>query len=85
TNDSAYALAADLLAAGVSVAAVVDARPQISAKAAAAVESGIRVLIGSAVADTSANASGRLDGVTVRSINDDGELTSGIEKLAADL
>jgi sarcosine oxidase, subunit alpha len=85
TNDSAYALAADLKAAGVPVAAVVDARPQISAKAAAAVESGIRVLIGSAVADTSADESGRLNGVTVRSINDDGELTSGVEQLAADL
>ncbi|QOT23369.1 sarcosine oxidase subunit alpha family protein [Paenarthrobacter sp. YJN-D] len=85
TNDSAYALAADLKAAGVAVAAVVDARPQISAKAAAAVESGIRVLIGSAVADTSADENGRLNGVTVRSINDDGELTSGVEQLAADL
>ncbi|MFJ5957845.1 sarcosine oxidase subunit alpha family protein [Paenarthrobacter sp. NPDC092416] len=85
TNDSAYALAADLKAAGVAVAAVVDARPEISAKAAAAVESGIRVLIGSAVADTSADANGRLNGVTVRSINDDGELTSGVEQLAADL
>ncbi|BCW64868.1 FAD-dependent oxidoreductase [Arthrobacter sp. StoSoilB22] len=85
TNDSAYALAADLKAAGVAVAAVVDARPQISAKAAAAVESGTRVLIGSAVADTSADENGRLNGVTVRSINDDGELTSGVEELAADL
>ncbi|BCW60659.1 sarcosine oxidase subunit alpha family protein [Arthrobacter sp. StoSoilB20] len=85
TNDSTYALAADLQAAGVAVAAVVDARPQISAKAAAAVESGIRVLIGSAVADTSADENGRLNGVTVRSINDDGELTSGVEQLAADL
>lgn len=85
TNDSAYLLAADLLAAGVQVAAVVDARPEISAKAAAAVESGVRVLIGSAVADTSADESGRLSGVTVRSINDDGELTSGIEQIAADV
>lgn len=85
TNDSAYLLAADLKAAGVAIAAVVDARPQISAKAAAAVESGIRVLIGSAVADTSADDAGRLNGVTVRSINDDGELTSGVEHIAADL
>ncbi len=85
TNDSAYLLAADLKAAGVAIAAVVDARPQISAKAAAAVESGVRVLIGSAVADTSADDAGRLNGVTVRSINDDGELTSGVEHIAADL
>lgn len=85
TNDSAYLLAADLKAAGVPVAAVVDARPQISEKAATAVESGLRVLIGSAVADTSADESGRLSGVTVRSINDDGELTSGVEQIAADV
>ncbi|OFI37602.1 ferredoxin [Arthrobacter sp. SW1] len=86
TNDSAYALAADLLAAGVKVAAVVDARPQLSAVAAATVEKGVRVLIGSAVADTTGNGEGgRLDGVTVRSINDDGELTSGVEQFACDL
>ncbi|WP_426998403.1 sarcosine oxidase subunit alpha family protein [Pseudarthrobacter sp. N5] len=93
TNDSAYALLADLQAAGVKVAAVVDARPKLSGQAAAAVESGVRVLIGSAVANTSsADASaagtfntGRLTGVTVRSINDDGELTSGVEQLACDL
>ena len=43
------------------------------------------MLIGSAVANTSADSAGRLDGVTVRSINDDGELTSGVEQIAADL
>ena len=45
------------------------------------------MLIGSAVANTTAAASGdgRLTGVTVRSINDAGELTSGIEQLACDL
>jgi sarcosine oxidase subunit alpha len=85
TNDSAYALAADLRAAGVKVAAVVDARPQLTGVAAAAVEAGTRVLVGSAVANTSAGSDGRLDGVTVRSINDDGELTSGIEQIACDL
>ncbi|QCB96267.1 FAD-dependent oxidoreductase [Arthrobacter sp. PAMC25564] len=85
TNDSAYALAADLLAAGVTVAAVVDARPQLSETAAAAGAAGIRVLIGAAVADTAGDSTGRLAGVTVRSINDDGELTSGVEQLACDL
>ena len=54
TNDSAYALAADLRAAGVKVAAVVDARPRLTDAAAAAAESGTRVLIGSAVANTAA-------------------------------
>ena len=43
------------------------------------------MLIGSAVADTAEAGDGRLDGVTVRSINDDGELTSGIEEFACDL
>ncbi|MGP4030741.1 sarcosine oxidase subunit alpha family protein [Pseudarthrobacter sp. 1C304] len=86
TNDSAYALAADLRAAGVKLAAVVDARPQISKVAAAAVEAGTRVLIGSAVANTaSGSANGRVESVTVRSINDDGELTSGVEEIACDL
>ncbi|WP_427134640.1 2Fe-2S iron-sulfur cluster-binding protein [Pseudarthrobacter sp. S9] len=86
TNDSAYLLAADLLAAGGKVAAVVDARPKLTETAAAAVEAGVRVLIGSAVADTTGNGTGgRLDGVTVRSINDDGGLTSGIEEIACDL
>ena len=85
TNDSAYALAADLNAAGITVAAVVDARPQLSETAAAAAKTGIRVLIGSAVADTAGDSTGRLAGVTVRSINDDGELTSGVEQFACDL
>jgi sarcosine oxidase subunit alpha len=86
TNDSAYALAADLRAAGVKVAAVVDARPQLTDVASAAVEAGTRVLIGSAVANTASTAAdGRVESVTVRSINDDGELTSGVEEIACDL
>lgn len=87
TNDSAYALADDLRAAGIAVAAVVDARPQLSETASAAAAAGTRVLIGSAVANTTAALSGdgRLLGVTVRSINDAGELTSGIEQIACDL
>jgi sarcosine oxidase subunit alpha len=85
TNDSAYALATDLVAAGITVAAVVDARPQLSGTASAAAAAGVRVLIGSAVADTAGERTGRLAGVTVRSINDDGELTSGVEQLACDL
>jgi sarcosine oxidase subunit alpha len=86
TNDSAYALAADLRAAGVKVAAVVDARPQLTDVASAAVEAGTRVLIGSAVADTASTAAdGRVESVTVRSISDDGELTSGVEEISCDL
>ncbi|MET3351067.1 UNVERIFIED_ORG: sarcosine oxidase subunit alpha [Arthrobacter sp. UYEF1] len=86
TNDSAYALAADLRDAGVKVAAVVDARTQLTKVAEAAVEAGTRVLIGSAVANTASDAAdGRVESVTVRSINDDGELTSGVEEIACDL
>ncbi|WP_461168716.1 2Fe-2S iron-sulfur cluster-binding protein [Arthrobacter sp. Z1-15] len=90
TNDSAYALAGDLRAAGVEIAAVVDARPHLTAVAAAAVEAGTRVLAGSAVANTAADTgtagdAGRLTGVTVRGIDDDGELTSNIEHIACDL
>ena len=84
TNDSAYALAADLRAAGIKVEAVVDARPQLSETASAAAAAGTRVLIGSAVANTTGSGTALL-GVTVRSINDAGELTSGIEQLACDL
>ena len=86
TNDSAYAVGRGSAGRGVKVAAVVDARPKLSDKAAAAVESGIRVLVGSAVADTSgAGENGRIDGVTIRSLDDDGEVTSGVERLACDL
>ncbi|MDR7085154.1 NADPH-dependent 2,4-dienoyl-CoA reductase/sulfur reductase-like enzyme, partial [Arthrobacter ginsengisoli] len=86
TNDSAYALAGELRAAGIRVEAVVDARPQLSETAAAAAAAGTRVLIGSAVANTaSGTAEGRVESVTVRSINDDGELTSGVEEIVCDL
>lgn len=85
TNDSAYALAADLTAAGIEVAAVVDARPEHSAVASAAAAAGTRVLISSAVADTSASADNRLDAVTVRGITDDGELTETVEEIRCDL
>ena len=45
------------------------------------------MLIGSAVANTTGADSGdrRLNAVTVRSINDDGDLTSGIEEVPCDL
>ena len=62
-----------------------DARPQLSETAAAAAAAGTRVLIGSAVANTTGQSERPVDGVTVRSINDDGELTSGVEELACDL
>ena len=83
TNDSAYALVADLRAAAITIEAVVDARPQLSETAAAAAAAGTRVLTGSAVADTTGEKS--LHGVTVRGLTDDGELTTAIEHLTCDL
>jgi sarcosine oxidase subunit alpha len=69
TNDSAYDTVADLHAAGIDVAVVVDARPELSRRAAEiAAATGVRVLTGSAVADTSGDA--RLTGVTVRALDD---------------
>ncbi|WP_288026249.1 2Fe-2S iron-sulfur cluster-binding protein, partial [Arthrobacter sp.] len=69
TNDSAYQLAADLLSAGVEVAAVVDARQQLSPVASSAADS-IRVIAGSAVVNTSGES--RVNKVTVSAIDDDG-------------
>ncbi|TDK26578.1 FAD-dependent oxidoreductase [Arthrobacter crusticola] len=89
TNDSAYALADDLRAAGIPLAAVVDARSVLSPTAQAAADAGIRVLTGSAVADTdvvngAASGDGRLTSVTVRGL-DDGTLTAASERLECDL
>ena len=53
TNDSAYDLVADLVAAGVRVAAVVDSRPELHGRAAdIAAATGVRLFPGSAVVDT---------------------------------
>jgi len=81
TNDSAYDTAADLLAAGVDVAAVVDARPQLSPRAAQL--SGVRVLPGSAVVETIGEQ--RLTGVLVSALDEDGLLTGDAERIDADL
>ncbi|WP_417234969.1 sarcosine oxidase subunit alpha family protein [Arthrobacter sp.] len=86
TNDSAYDTVADLAAAGVDVAAVVDSRPQASAIAARVLgASGVRGIFGSAVADTSADAKGRLATVEVTGLADDGAATGERETLEADL
>jgi sarcosine oxidase, subunit alpha len=84
TNDSAYQLAADLLAAGVEVAAVVDARPELSSLAAAvATDEGLRVVIGSAVVNTDGES--RVHSVTVSGIDDDGAPVGDVEQIEADL
>lgn len=67
TNDSAYDTVDALSAAGVEIAAVVDARPQLSVRAA---QSGTPVLVGRVVTGTAGE--GRLTGVTVRPLDTEG-------------
>ncbi|AOR36535.1 ferredoxin [Streptomyces fodineus] len=63
TNDSAYAAALDLAAAGVHIAAIVDTRPEPGEWAERARSAGIEVLAGHAVTGTEGGA--RLTAVTV--------------------
>jgi sarcosine oxidase subunit alpha len=84
TNDSAYLLAADLRAAGVEMAAVVDARPEPSALATAvATSTGVRVIYGSAVVNTAGED--RLRSVLVAAIDADGAPVGDSEEFDADL
>ncbi|MER6158276.1 sarcosine oxidase subunit alpha family protein [Streptomyces sp. NPDC001868] len=84
TNDSAYDTVADLHAAGIDIAAVVDARPELSHRAAeVAVATGVRVLTGSAVVDT--QGEGRLTGVTVQALDESGRLTGEPRSFDCDL
>ncbi|MEU2620732.1 sarcosine oxidase subunit delta [Streptomyces sp. NPDC007157] len=63
TNDSAYAAALDLAAAGVDIAAIADTRPEPGEWAERARSAGIEVLAGHAVTGTAGGA--RLTAVTV--------------------
>ncbi|MEU9497270.1 sarcosine oxidase subunit alpha family protein [Streptomyces sp. NPDC048196] len=84
TNDSAYDTVADLHAAGIDIAAVVDARPELSHRAAEVAEAtGLRVLTGSTVVDTAGE--GRLTGVTVQSLDADCQLTGAPQRFDCDL
>jgi sarcosine oxidase, subunit alpha len=83
TNDSAYDTAADLLAAGVDVAALVDARPEASGRADRLAAAGVRVVAGSVVAE--ALGEQRLTGVLVSALDRDGLLTGAVEQIDADL
>lgn len=84
TNDSAYDTVADLRAAGVDIAAVVDARPELSDRAAeVAAATGVRVLTGSAVVDTSGDH--RITGVTVQALDDGGQLTGAPRSFDCDV
>ncbi|MGW5450059.1 sarcosine oxidase subunit alpha family protein [Streptomyces asiaticus] len=84
TNDSAYDTVADLHAAGIDIAAVVDARPELSRRAAeVATATGVRVLTGGAVVGTAGG--GRLTGVTVQALGEEGRLTGEPESFDCDL
>ncbi|MEU4996842.1 sarcosine oxidase subunit alpha family protein [Streptomyces sp. NPDC021622] len=84
TNDSAYDTVADLHAAGIDIAAVADARPTLSRRASeAAAATGVRVLAGSTVVDTTGD--GRLTGVTVQALDESGQLIGAPESFDCDL
>ncbi|MFF4275172.1 sarcosine oxidase subunit delta family protein [Streptomyces sp. NPDC001536] len=79
TNDSAYAAALDLKAAGVDIAAIVDTRPDPGEWAQRARQAGIEVLPGHAVTGTEGEP--RLTAVTVAPYGD----SAGQREFAADL
>ncbi|MFE0473803.1 sarcosine oxidase subunit alpha family protein [Streptomyces sp. NPDC058947] len=84
THDSAYDTVADLHAAGVEVAAVVDARAERSARAAeVAAATGVRIRTASAVTGTAGET--RITSVTVHGIDADGAPTGAPESFDCDL
>ncbi|MCG2620991.1 sarcosine oxidase subunit alpha family protein [Arthrobacter sp. I2-34] len=86
TNDSVYDAVQELAAAGVKVAAVVDAREQLSARAAAVRAAGVEVITGSAVVDTEgAGQAGRISAVTVSALDDAGNPAGETRRIEADL
>lgn len=87
TDDSAYELVADLAAAGVQVAGVVDARTELSEfTAQAAAVAGVEARTGSAVIGTAGDGpDGRISTVTVSSIDADGAPVGEAETLSTDL
>lgn len=83
TNDSAYDLLSDLVAAGITVEAVVDARPTLSDRAAArSAATGVPVRTGSVVVAT--HGTERVEAVDVSAIDPEGALTGDVETLACD-
>ncbi|MEV0283767.1 sarcosine oxidase subunit alpha family protein [Kribbella sp. NPDC050820] len=82
TNDSAYALVADLLAAGVEVPAVLDARPTPSDRAAACASLGVRVDLGTVLVATHGDP--RVSAVEISSIDAEGQLVGERSTVACD-
>lgn len=83
TNDSVYDTVEDLAAAGVQVSAVIDARDELSARAAAARETGVEVITGSAVVDTEGEE--RINAITVSALGSDGTPAAATRRIEADL
>ena len=85
TNDSAYDTVEDLIAAGIDVAAVLDAREVLSGRAAELAARGVRVVPCSTVQDTEGDAdTGRINRVHVGTLDDCDEATCW-ESLDCDL
>lgn len=85
TNDSAYETVEDLVSAGVEVVAVLDARTDLSARAAEVSDSGVRIIPGSTVERAEADpATGLLTKVDVGKLGDADEVAYA-ETLDADL
>jgi len=82
TNDSAYDTAEDLLAAGVELVAVLDAREDLSVRAEAVARRGVRVVTGSTVQGTVGEA--RVTGVLLGTLDSYDQATSW-ETLPCDL
>ncbi len=81
-NDDAYVLAQDLLAAGMSVAGVVDLR----ADATAPIAGGVEVRRGRAVVEARAGRNGRLSRVLIAPLRSDGSWDAGlVEEVACDV
>lgn len=85
TGDSAYDLAEDLVAEGIEVAAVVDAREDAGPRGEAWRQRGGELVAGHVVADTAADGEGALSSVTICALDAEGQLTGEPRTLEADL
>ncbi|GAB2540830.1 2Fe-2S iron-sulfur cluster-binding protein [Brachybacterium huguangmaarense] len=87
TDDTAYDLVEDLVAAGVEVVAVVDSREEASDRARAVLgATGVRSVLGSAVVDTVGDGpAGRVSAVQVAPLGSDGEISGDFETIDVDL
>ncbi|MFC5728132.1 MULTISPECIES: 2Fe-2S iron-sulfur cluster-binding protein [Nocardioides] len=85
TNDSAYDAVEDILAAGLEVAAVLDARSNLSARATEAAAAGVRVLSGTTVERAEGDAAtARLVRVHAATVGD-GDTVTPLETIEADV